>query len=161
MKALPQYINEYLIKKKVDKVKDNYKYHPKTKAELAEAIKELFNKNESNLNCIDVSNIDDMESLFANIYYIYNCRNFDCDLSTWNVSNVEDMNGMFYNCETFKGEGLENWDVSNVENMYAMFANCNNIDCNLETWDVSNCEDIRNMFAWCNNMKNKPSWYNK
>ena len=184
MKELTQYINEWLIKKKVNKVRTNYLYHPKTKSELHEVIKELFNKNENNLNCIDVSNIDDMGSLFASIYYIKGCRELNADLSNWDVSNVTNMNGMFYNCEKFKGEGLENWnvsnvkdisymfkycinfdcdlsnwDVSNVEDMSSMFENCKKLDCNLETWDVSNCEDIRYMFDGCTSLKNKPSWY--
>ena len=45
MKQLNQFINEYIIKKKLDKPidsEDHYEYFPKTKKELIENIKELF-----------------------------------------------------------------------------------------------------------------------
>ena len=67
MKTLTQYINEYLIKKKLDKVRNSKTeilFTPKTKIELIRTINELLKKGETNLNCIDVSNITDMKSLF-------------------------------------------------------------------------------------------------
>ena len=47
MKQLNTYITEYIIKKKLDKPIDSenkYKYFPKTKDELINNIKELFDK---------------------------------------------------------------------------------------------------------------------
>ena len=55
MKQLNTYITEYIIKKKLDKPIDSenkYKYFTKTKDELINNIKELFDKSETDLNCI-------------------------------------------------------------------------------------------------------------
>ena len=182
MKALSQYINEYLIKKKVDKVRGGYKYHPQTKEELKNYIEELLDKGETDLNCIDVSNITDMSRLF---YDINNARDIDFNVSDWDVSNVELADSMFSDCHNFKGEGLENWDVSNVKDMAYMFKYCINFDCDLSNWNVSNVKamdemfynctkfkgngldkwNVKNvkgmylMFTYCKSLKNKPSWY--
>ena len=72
---------------------------------------------------------------------------FDCDLSNWDVSNVENMSTMFYNCESFKGKGLENWDVSNVKDMSNMFHWCIKFNCDLSGWDVSKVENMDNIFC--------------
>ena len=95
MKHLNTYITEYIVKKKLDKPIDsehNYKYFPETKEELIANIKELLNKGETNLNCIDTSNITDMSHLFKELNIPINI-----DISDWDVSNVENMEGMFYN----------------------------------------------------------------
>ena len=61
-------ITEYLIKKKLDKVHNKeYEYKPETRRELVKTIKDLLDKGETNLNCIDVSNIHDMSWLFSSI----------------------------------------------------------------------------------------------
>ena len=185
MKHLNTYITEYIVKKKLDKPIDSenhYDYFPKTKEELAANIKELFDKGETNLNCIDTSAITDMSYLFGTFnniknisfnvsnwnvinvtnmsYMFYDCKNFDCDLSSWDVSNVTDMQYMFKNCYKLKDNGLENWDVSNVKNMNGMFKDCKNIEGNgLENWDVKNVKTMRSMFYGCNKLKNIPSWY--
>ena len=180
MKTLSQYINEYLIKKKLDKVHNDYEYTPKTKEELENIVKKLAKQGETNFNNINTSNIDDMSWLFEDKIFseiefdvsewdvskvknmqvmFYKCHKFDCDLSNWDVSKVEDMSYMFTNCDNFTGKGLAQWNTYKVKNMNHMFSNCNKLECDLEHWNVSNCKDIRNMFAWCNNMKNKPSWY--
>ena len=185
MKQINQFITEYIIKKKLDKPidsEDHYDYFPETKEELIENIKECFNNEDYNLNCIDTSKITDMSNLFRNIvnnkedfnfdvskWDVYNVKdmsnmfanykNFDCDLSSWDVSNVEDMSDIFANCKSFKGKGLENWDVSNVKKMNYMFDNCLHFDCDLNNWDVSNVIDMTNMFYKCDSLKNKPTWY--
>ena len=68
MKHLNTYITEYIIKKQLDKPidsEDHYKYFPETKQELINNVKELlFDKDETNLNCIDTSKITDMSRLF-------------------------------------------------------------------------------------------------
>ena len=136
MKQINQFITEYIIKKRLDKPIDSENhciYFPKTKEELISNIKELFDKGETDLNCIDTSEITDMSYLFKNIrsinfdvsnWDVSNVENmsnifsycfaFDCDLSKWNVSNVTNTSCMFYHCHNFKAKGLENWNVSKV-----------------------------------------------
>ena len=145
------HINEYLIKKKLDKVRTNYTYVPKTKEELKDNIKELLDKGETDLNCIDTSNITDMSYLFNNL----NTSNKDINVSDWNISNVKNMKAMFNFCKSFTGNGLENWNVSKVENMDGMFCGCEKFDCDLSNWDVSNVEDMSSMFMYCFNFTGK------
>ena len=59
MKPLATYITEYIINKKLDTpINSEYKYHPQTKEELIKNIKELLDKGETDLNCINTDNID-------------------------------------------------------------------------------------------------------
>ena len=102
MKHLNTYITEYIIKKKLDKPIDSeYKYHPQTKEELIENIKELLYKKENDLNCIDTSAITDMSNLFRSLDI-----STTIDISEWNVSNVKDMTVMFYNCNSLKNKPI-------------------------------------------------------
>ena len=175
MKHLNTYITEYIVKKKLNKFidsEDHYEYIPKTKMELLDNIQELFDKGETDLNCIDTSAITDMSHLFDSYFnkipdikfnfdisgwnvsnvtnmqdMFFNCKYFDCDLSKWDVSNVTNMHSMFINCYKFTGKGLENWDVSNVENMCNIFRNCNIFTgkC-IENWDTHSVENIKAAF---------------
>ena len=178
MKHLNTYITEYIIKKKL--VKPIYSgtsilYTPKNNGELADLIIKLLNDDETNLNCIDVSNIKVMQNLFdyvndnvivkdidisewdvSNVIdmteMFTNCNKFNCDLSKWDVSKVKYMDNMFDSCYNFTGKGLENWDVSNVTNMEFMFAECDNFEGkSIENWDVSNVENMEDMFENCKN----------
>ena len=142
MKTLPQYINEYLIKKKVDKVRNNYEYTPQTNKELQTIVKQLIKEGKTDLNCIDVSKITDFS-------WIFNAINVDFDVSGWDVSNATNMYSMFFKCENFTGKGLENWDVSNVTTMHCMFNLCRKFDCDLSRWDVSKVENTNSMFVGC------------
>ena len=160
MKHLNQFITEYIVKKKLDKFIDSeYKYHPKTKQELIENIKELLDKGETNLNCIDTSDIIDMSRIFSRIRFDIRKTLGNIDVSKWNVSNVENMEYMFYNYKKFNCD-LSNWDVSNVTSMKYMFFDCQNFTGKgLENWDVSKVEDMTDMFKNCTLLKNTPSWY--
>ena len=168
------HINEYLIKKKINKVHNNYKYTPKTREELIDIIEDLlYVKKETNLNCIDTSAITKMDHLFSvkntnfdisewNVSNVttmsnmfFGCRKFDCDLSNWDVSNVKNMEGMFSHCNSFTGKGLEKWNIFNVTNMCEMFKNCVNFDCDLSMWNVSKVTSMIMTFSGCENFKGK------
>ena len=178
MKQLNQFINEYIIKKKLDKPidsEDHYEYYPETKKELIKNIVEIFNSGKTNLNCIDTSKITDMSNLFdssnynksldnidiskwnvSNVKYMQfmfdGYENFNCDLSNWDVSKVENMKGIFSWCINFNCD-LSKWNVSNVTNMDFMFDNCNKFDCDLSKWNVSNVLNMICMFGNCKNFK--------
>ena len=104
MKSITTYINEAL---KLGK--SRYKYHPKTKEELQDILKQLIEErgNKGNFNDIDTSTITDMSYLFAHL-------DFNGDISKWDVSNVKYMNCMFYYCISFN-QDISNWDVSGVK----------------------------------------------
>ena len=70
MKSLQIYINEYIIKNKLDKPIDSenhYEYFPETKEELIKNINECLGIKNYDLNCIDTSKIIDMSFLFYEI----------------------------------------------------------------------------------------------
>ena len=123
MKEITRFIKEGLkitSKTKVDK----YAYHPKTKEELQDLLKQLIEErgNEGNFNDINTSEITDMSGLFDNIDND-NRDKFNGDISNWDVSNVTDMYSMFYGCKSFN-QPLDNWDVSNVKYNQKIFYNC-------------------------------------
>ena len=128
MKRINQFITEYIIKKKLDKPIDSeYKYHPQTKEELIENIKECFSNDDYDLNYIDTRAITDMSNLFNINFYnpIINNKTNNINISKWNVSNVINMKLMFNGFENFNCD-LSGWDVSNVEDMNSMFSFCKN-----------------------------------
>ena len=88
MKSLKQYLNEALVSRKV--TKQLHTLFPKTKDELKSMIENEIKRNGNNcdLNHIDVSNVNNMNSMFRE-------SKFNGDISNWDVSNVTDMNYMF------------------------------------------------------------------
>ena len=132
MKHLNQFITEYIVNKKLDKPidsEDHYEYFPKTKNELIENIKELFDNKIYDFNCIDTSEITDMSGLFYKDIF----STIAFNVSNWNVSKIENMSGMFFYCTKFKGIGLEKWNVKRVKDMSYMFDECTSIK-KLPTW---------------------------
>ena len=118
MKEIVKFIKEGLkitSKTKVDK----YNYHPKTKKELQDLLKQLIEErgNEGDFNDIDTSKIKDMSNLFENNI------NFNGDISKWDVSKVTNTEFMFYNCELFNCD-ISKWDVANVIRTMFMFEHC-------------------------------------
>ena len=143
MKNLKDYLNEGLISRKVS-IKTPIKYSPETKKELKHIILDLLNKGITNLNCIDVSGITDMDSLFYEINEKIKVK--EIDISEWNVSKVTNMHFLFAKCKEFKSD-LSSWNVSNVENMESTFYGCKNFTSDLSNWNVSNVKYMDNMFA--------------
>ena len=188
MKALTQFIAEkqnFLINKrinnKISSSSSKLEYFPKRKNELITLINNLFDRNITDLNCIDTSEITDMSKLFANVdldkfkksdfsqwdvsnvedmsLMFRDCHNIPCDLSNWNVSKVKNMSFMFSECALFNGCGIDSWDVSNVQDMSYMFTNCENFDGNeIANWNVSNVNNMEDIFYNCT-MKIIPNWY--
>ena len=131
-----------------DLVQKDILYHPKTRNELIDCIEEQLEIQgpDANLNIIDVSKITDMRSLF--FYFEDKIKNID--VSDWDVSNVKDMGFMFDGCESFNSD-LSKWDVSNVKNMNYMFGCCISFNSDLSKWDVSKVRDMSYMFDRCKN----------
>ena len=115
MKTLQNYITEKILINKNSKIA--YNYHPKTKDELENIIKQRIESegNKCDLNDIDTSNITDMSWLFDD-------SKFNGDISKWNVSNVKYMHSMF-SYSKFNSD-ISNWDVSNVINSINIFYGC-------------------------------------
>ena len=78
--------------------------------------KHLNRKDFSGISNWDVSNVENMSSMFEN------CPHFNEDISSWDVSSVRDMSRMFVRAKSFN-QPLASWDVSKVENMGSMFYN--------------------------------------
>ena len=167
MKQINQFITEYIIKKKLDTpINSEHKYHPQTKEELIENIKELLDKEETDFNCIDTSEITDMSNLFSDSYIDGNTeriiiKDMNINISNWNVSNVTNMGEMFNNCYSFDCD-LSNWNVSKIENMSGMFFYCTKFKgIGLEKWNVKRVKDMNFMFDECTSIKKLPTWYKK
>ena len=139
MKTLQNYITEKILINKNSKIA--YNYHPKTKDELKDIIKQKIESegNKCDLNDIDTSSITDMSHLFKD-------SDFNGDISKWDVSNVTNMIGMFMSSK-FNND-ISNWDVSNVESMISMFAG-SNFNADISNWNVSNVKFKLVMFHNC------------
>jgi len=153
MKKLNNYILEKLHINK--DVKDPYSYHPKTKEELIECIKEKIEKEglgtedkPLDLNDIDTSEITDMGLLFDALDGKLKdlSKNGNFDISDWDVSNVKNMEYMFYN-SSFNGN-ISNWNVSNVKSMGCMFrgSKFTGKNGNISKWNVQNVKWMNSMF---------------
>lgn len=162
MKQLNAYLNEshnFLVNKKLQNRQDKYEYHHKTKHELQDIITELLKNGETDLNCIDVSQIIDMSDLFADINDVITIKIID--ISNWNISNVTNMYCMFSCCSEFNSD-LSNWDVSKVKTMGGMFEYCTKFNSDLSNWNISKVKNTAYMFDDCITLKkNKliPKWY--
>lgn len=119
-------------------------YKPITLPTLKRTIKAEIKKQgaAADLNCIDVSNVVNMEYLFPDTSY-----GFVGDISKWDVHNVRCMRHMFMNCQ-FNGD-ISNWDVSNVNDASAMFNN-SKFDGDISNWNMKSIIKDLDMFLDCN-----------
>ncbi|WP_299891001.1 BspA family leucine-rich repeat surface protein [uncultured Lacinutrix sp.] len=98
----------------------------------------------SSFNNWDVSNITNMEGMFAATDI------FNQDIGNWNVSNVTNMAFMFFDAYNFN-QDIGNWDVSNVTNMGKMFYSQYTsvilpFDQDLSNWDITSLDFATDMF---------------
>ena len=96
MKEIVKFIKEGLKITANTKVngRPKYDYHPKTKRELQDLLKQLVEErgNEGDFNDINTSKITDMTDLFDGI------NKFNGNISKWDVSNVNNMKYIFNYC---------------------------------------------------------------
>lgn len=109
---------------------------------LRQLVYESIQKNGPNcdLNFIDVSNVEDMEGVFAGANSIFNG-----DISQWDVSCVETMSNMFHGSQ-FNGD-ISRWNVSSVVSMWGMFAH-SQFNGDVSRWNVSDVWELTDMFAY-------------
>jgi len=167
--------------------KKPFKYSPKTKDELSDAIKKELKLQgpDANLNIIDVSKVKDMSKLFpevirdlgsdivgnidiskwdvskvTNMRDMFSCCDkFNSDLSKWNVSNVRYMSFMFSYCSKFNSD-LSKWNVGKVKDMSYMFSYCDKFNSDLSKWNVGNVKDMSCMFSYCDKFNSDLSKWN-
>lgn len=138
-------------------------HHPESKEELINCINEELKTGNTDLNCIDTSQIENMNWLFGDVKEEYWALFKNIDISNWDVSNVKSFECTFllkstgpkmfkkneFNCD------LSKWDVSSCENFGAMFLDCINFTGEgLENWTINkNCIRFSQMFNGCKNLK--------
>ena len=137
--------------------KPSAKVVPSSKDELKQIINEHIKEikprpgQEVDLNWIDISLVDDLSYLFANVDYIP-------VVDTWKIDHVKNFSYMFA-CSKFKGD-ISGWDMSNVTDMRGMFAH-SNFNGDISGWKdkVKKVKDMRWMFDGCPLENNPPEWY--
>lgn len=143
--------------------KPSAKVVPGSKKELEQIIDEHIKEikprsgQEVDLNWIDISRVDDLSYLFANVDYIPVVDTW-LDKSKDGKSNVRNMRCMFA-CSKFNGN-ISEWNVSKVTDMRGMFA-YSNFNGDISGWKdkVKNVKDMRWMFDGCPLENNPPEWY--
>ena len=118
----------------------------------------------SSINNWDVSNVSNMDGVFANALIFnqsingwdtssvttasgmfFKARSFNQPLNSWNVSNVEDMSFMFGSADKFN-QPLVLWNTTSTKNMNGMFDYAIEFNQPLDSWNVSNVENMQYMF---------------
>ena len=112
----------------------------------------LTNENNHNLNCIDVSQVEDMTYLF---YKLLDKTNLNINISEWDVSKVKSMHSMFKDSK-FNGD-ISQWNVSNVKDMNYMFCNAE-FNQDISNWNVSNVKKMEGMFYLSQFTKSLRNW---
>jgi surface protein len=96
-------------------------------------------------------------SYVTNMGAMFQCSKFNGDISQWDVSNVKDMRCMFTRSQF--NRDLSKWNVSNVETMSCMFYK-SKFNGGISQWDVSSVQDTRYMFAGSNIKKENVQLWN-
>ena len=104
-----------------------------------------------NIEDWDVSNVDDMSSMFSG------ATGFNRDISMWNTSSVTDMSGMFANAEEFSGD-ISMWNTSSVTDMSGMFYDAWNFNAVIGGWNTSNVTNMSNMFDGADAFNRPLNW---
>lgn len=121
---------------------------------LKQLIYETIQKEGPNcdLNFIDVSEVDNMDGLFAGVN-----SSFNGDISGWNVSHVQSMSDMFRDAK-FNGD-ISQWNVSGIWDMGELFA-YSHFAGDVSGWDVSDDSCIGMFAGSLLEMKELvPEWY--
>ncbi len=115
-------------------------------------LKKLSNNGYFDISNWDVSNVVNMENMFAG-------SNFNGDISDWDVRKVKNMYAMFANSKF--NNNISDWDVSNVEDMQMMFyeSKFTGKKGNISKWKVEKVKCMSEMFYRCPLHKNPPKWY--
>ena len=92
------------------------------------------------LNEWDVSNVTNMQGMFAGALY------FNPNISNWDVSNVINMQIMFAGTKEFNID-ISGWNVGKVTNMMAMFAKAESFNIDISNWDVNNVTSYKLIFS--------------
>jgi surface protein len=175
MKHINNFINEKLIinsstKKHTIKVNNKEEF----RKAVDKIIEESQDKENINLNSIDVSHLVDMTRLlrkYTNIKkldvsswdvsqiksmaYMFPPSLETVDLSDWDVSEVQTMEGMFLGCKNLKEIGdISNWETKSLENTSDMFSNCKSIKkIDISNWIFSKIRKLERMFTNCENLE--------
>ena len=130
-----------------------FKFTPKTKSELKQAIDFYYNNRQEGIAKYGIMNewntilITDMSALFSNM------TEFNEPIGNWDTSNVTDMSCMFYsdfdvtNITYIFNQPIGNWNTSNVTNMSGMFIGASNFNQPIGNWDTSNVTNMSEMFC--------------
>ena len=134
-------IDVYLNNKKINMIKDGYKWK----------IDYDFKKNGKYKFIIAFNNnISNMRGFFED------CSNvISLDFTNFDTSNVTDMAGMFNECHKLKEiKGINEFITNKVTNMSGMFQKCYELEyLDLSNFDTSNVTDMSFMFNKCHKLK--------
>jgi len=119
---------------------------PSTITNLAYVFNNCSKLNDPNISNWNVSNVTNMEFLFAG-------SAFNQNISNWDVRNVTNMGFMFSDAQAFN-QNIGNWNVSNVTSMKGMFLYANAFNQSLNSWDFSKVTQTDSMFNNSRNFNN-------